>query len=131
MPTTIYNPENFALLAGDEMSPDQNLPRLFGYYAETAAIEEILTSGGSPPTGGTLFFGLRTDGIGTPLTPDEKLLPSAAGQLTRGSMILIAGQHIDLEGQFGPINLLPYILYVGVVSEVGKNTSYTRLYLAV
>lgn len=129
MPTTspYYNPENFALIAGDELSTGRKIPLVFGYYAATAAVEEIMT--GALGAVGSLFFGFRTNNSPI-LPPDEKLLPTATDQLVFGSMILINGAHIDLNGQFGPVNLDPYVLYVSVDSNPGEDTFYTKLYLS-
>ena len=120
-----YNPKNFAMIAGDEMSATNNIPVAFGYYTED-----------TPPTGangilnlnattGSGYFGLRRAlpyTQVTPLTPAEKLLPSASLLLPRGTIILIHGKN---NGAAPP---LPYVLYVVITSERGDNTTFEQIY---
>jgi len=117
-----YTPSNFAFIAGDELCGPQKIPCAFGYYAETDTELEILQS----PTDGHSFFGLRTDGSGLPLTPAEKLLPSASPHLTRGSLILINGKSISGSPVVPSID--PFVLYVIITSEAGEDTTYDRIF---
>lgn len=123
-----FNPKNFALIAGEAMDPASEIPRVFSYYAEDDYLAEILNGPGPVlvPTG-TDFFGLRTDGSGTALTQEEKLLPSAANQLCKGCGIMIYGPNqTDSSGiGFGKY----FILYLRVTSRYQKDTAYTRVLL--
>ena len=98
MPVPLYTPSNFAMIAGDEMSASNNIPVAFGYYAEFAEVGDIMNLTAST---GSLFFGLRRDGSGTPLTGTEKQQPSATLLLPRGTIILINGNNlVDLMHQY-------------------------------
>lgn len=116
-----YIPQNFAMIAGDEMSANNNIPVAFGYYAETEVPGDILTA----PPNGVDFFGLRRSPAAlaaNPLTPAEKLLPSASLLLPRGTIILINGKDNG-----APANL-PWVLYVVITSDAGEDTAYNIVY---
>ncbi len=120
-----YNPKNFAMIAGDEMAAANNIPVAFGYYAEVAPPAGTLGILNLTATTGKGFFGLRrsTEFTGPlPLTPAEKLLPSASLLLPRGTIILIHGKS---DGTPTPV---PYVLYVAITSEAGDDTEYTQIY---
>lgn len=123
-----YNPSNFAMIAGDEMSAQSNIPVAFGYYAETEVPQDIINGAGTGLPGGN-FFGKRRSAAGIavqgPLTPADKLLPSASLLLPRGTIILINGKN-----HVSPTPAVPkaYILYVIINSEAGFNTTYTSVY---
>ena len=123
MPVPLYTPSNFAMIAGDEMSASNNIPVAFGYYAEFAEVGDIMNLTAST---GSLFFGLRRDGSGTPLTGTEKQQPSATLLLPRGTIILINGKATPPATP--PPVTVPYILYVVVTSEAGADTTYESIY---
>jgi len=117
-----YNPKNFAMIAGDEMSATNNIPVAFGYYAADVSPFDILNGGGGL---GTDYFGLRRSTAAlaaTPLTPAEKLLPSASLLLSRGTIILISGD------DNGATPALPWVLYVVITSATGEDTAYEQVY---
>ncbi len=116
-----YNPNNFAMIAGDEMSATNNIPVAFGYYAADVSPFDILNTGST----GTDYFGLRRSPAAlaaNPLTPAEKLLPSASLLLPRGTIILIAGD------DNGATPALPWVLYVVITSAAGEDTAYDQVY---
>lgn len=123
-----YNPKNFVLIAGEAQDPEAQIPRVFSYYAEDDYVLDILN--GPPPVppvpAGSNFFGLRTNGSGSPLTQEEKLLPSAANQLCAGSGIMIYGPNQQGPGNpgFGKY----YILYLRMTSLWGNDTSYAQVF---
>jgi len=124
----IYNPKNFALTAGAELGAEQGIPKLFGYYAENDAYDTIMViPSPGPIPAGTGFFGLRTNGTGAPLTPEDAALPSATDEFSAGSMILIYGPHQTNTG--APTDDKYYILYVAVTSQPGFDTEYSQVYL--
>lgn len=126
---TTFNPKNFALIAGEAMDPASEIPRVFSYYAEDDYLLDIL-NGPAPvppvPTG-SHFFGLQTGGVGSPLTQEEKLLPSAANQLCKGCGIMIYGP--NRTGPSGAGYGKYFILYVRLTSRYQEATEYTRVLL--
>lgn len=119
----LYTPEHFALTAGAELSGSKagevpSIPKVFGYYAETAAYQHIINVPG-PSLTGVGFFGAQTNDL-TALTPE---LPTAVRQFSPGSLIMIYGEHYLIG------NNQKYILYVVVTSSAGEESAYTRIYL--
>ena len=124
----VYNPNHFALTGGAELSGDEGIPKLFGYYAEYHTYADIINLPTVPPNppSGEEFFGLRNNGTGPVIDPVKALLPTATDQLSPGSMILIHGNHQTDTG--APTDDKYYILYVLVTSEPGFDTTYSQIY---
>lgn len=123
----LYTPEHFALTAGAELSGSKagevpSIPKVFGYYAETAAYHDIITVPAPPPPApphGVGFFGAQTNDL-TALTPK---LPTAVRQFSPGSLIMIYGEH------YLTANNQKYILYLVVTSTAGEESAYAQIYL--
>jgi len=123
-----YNPKNFAMIAGDEMSASNNIPVAFGYYAESTPPTGPTGILNTTATSGAGYFGLRRGTIyvqANPLTPAEKAPDSASLLLSRGTIVLIHGK------SNGAVPPLPYVLYVVITSDVGDDTTYEQIYYGI
>jgi len=69
-----FNRENFAQIAGSELSPDTHEPLMFSYYADQDPISDVIVAG---------YFGFG------PLSPlyDDKT--SISNLVNRGALILV------------------------------------------